>query len=90
MSINSLLPTYDREWCLLCDFDTFAVISIQLASPAQRIPANNFTWMRRANRRWVTIEEFVKEFGQQADSALSSYSPTYTVEHLRAMNERLK
>jgi len=90
MSNPSDLSSNDREWCLLVCLGTFTVVSLQCLSPAQRIPINNYSWMIKANQRWLTIPEYRSRFGDQAADRLRAYSETYTLARLDEMNERIK
>jgi hypothetical protein len=90
MSIKNDLSENDRQWCLLVNLSTFTVVSIQCLTPALRVPVNNYSWMLRANQRWLTLSEFRSKLGDRAAGSLSSYSNTYTLQRLEEMNERCK
>lgn len=90
MSQPSDFTDEQRQWCLLCDLTNFTVISFQSLTPAQRVPINKYSWMIKANQRWLTIPEFRSLFGDKAANRLFDYSSTYTLARIEEMNERCK
>lgn len=90
MSQPSDFTDEKRQWCLLVCLTTFTVVSIQCLTPAQRIPVNNYSWMIKANQRWLTLPEYRSNLGERAAERLAAYSPTYTLARLDEMNERCK
>ena len=88
MSTSNDLSEKHREWCLLVNLSTFCVISLQCLTPAQRVPVNKYSWMIKANQRWLTLPEFCSQLGENASIALAAYSPVYTLPRLEEMNTR--
>jgi hypothetical protein len=88
MSSHPEILSSDRSWCILANTAFFNVITVRPLSPAERIPTNNYSWMVKANQRWLTLAEFEKLFGERAPSALASYSNIYTLERLHELNDK--
>jgi len=89
MQKPSHLSNVLTEYCLLCDLNYFRVISVQRISPCLRIPINHHSAMKRLNRRWLTVSEYCKVFGDLADKAFVDYSPHQTLSNIRTLNSNL-
>jgi hypothetical protein len=90
MSPDHLILSPDKEWCILASYTEWDCYCVRPLSPAVRIPTNNLSWMKKKNRRWYTVANFIETFGPGSNEVLRKYSEIYTIERLLEMNDRVK